>query len=237
VSRKASRNWLKKLNQDNNMLKIASIVYKLIAALLVAYGIAINLVGSSNILELMSYFTMISNLMVVVVLLLSALTLFKLIKIDEQLFRKIKGATIVATILMMLVYNFILIPYMRVNIPTYQIYSIKDIFIHFLSPIIIMADYLLFDEKGLFDYRDAFSFMYYLLIYFVYLITYELLGGRFIVSGVETIYPYFFLNIEEQGIWLTLLIILMIGLVFTSFGLVLVWVDQILKRPIKKISL
>jgi hypothetical protein len=79
--------------------------------------------------------------------------------------------------------------------------------------------------------------MYYLLIYFVYLITYELLGGRFIVSGVETIYPYFFLNIEKQGIWLTLLIILMIGLVFTSFGLVLVWVDQILKRPIKKISL
>jgi hypothetical protein len=219
------------------MPKIASIVYKLIGALLVAYGIAINLVGSTNILELMSYFTMISNLMVVLVLLLSALILFKLIKIDDQLFKKIKGATIVATILMMVVYNFILIPYMRVNIPTYQIYSIKDIFIHFLSPFIIMADYLLFDEKGLFEYRDAFSFLYYLLVYFVYLITYELLGGRFIVSGVETIYPYFFLNIEKQGIWLTLLIILMIGLVFTSFGLVLVWVDQILKRPIKKISL
>jgi hypothetical protein len=138
---------------------------------------------------------------------------------------------------MMVVYNFILIPYMRVNIPTYQIYSIKDIFIHFLSPIIIVADYLLFDEKGLFEYRDAFSFMYYLLIYFVYLIAYELLGGRFIVSGVETIYPYFFLNIEKQGIWVTLLVILMIGFVFTGFGLALVWVDQILKRPIKKISL
>jgi Na+-translocating ferredoxin:NAD+ oxidoreductase RnfE subunit len=219
------------------MSKSVSIIYKIIGAILVAYGIAINLVGSTNMLELMSYFTMISNLMVVAVLSLGTLVLLKVVKIDVSLFRKIKGATIVATILMMVVYNFILIPFMRINIPSYQIYSIKDIFIHFLSPIIILADYLLFDEKGLFEYRDAFSFMYYLLIYFVYLIIYELLGGRFIVSGVETIYPYFFLNIEVQGIWLTLFNILLIGLVFTGFGLLLVWVDQILKRPIKKISL
>jgi hypothetical protein len=194
-------------------------------------------VGSTNVAELMSYFTMISNLMVVAVLSLAALVLLKVIKIDESLFRKLKGATIVATILMMVVYNFILIQYLRINIPSYEIYSIKDIFIHFLSPIIIFLDYLLFDEKGLFEYRDAFSFLVYLLVYLVYLIVYELLGGRFIISGVETIYPYFFLNIEEQGIWLTLLNILMIGLVFTGFGLLLVWVDQILKRPIKKISL
>ena len=219
------------------MSKSVSIIYKIIGAILVAYGIAINLVGSTNALELMSYFTMISNLMVVAVLSLGTLVLLKVVKIDVSLFRKIKGATIVATILMMVVYNFILIPFMRINIPSYQIYSIKDIFIHLLSPIIILADYLLFDEKGLFEYRDAFSFMYYLLIYFVYLIIYELLGGRFIVSGVETIYPYFFLNIEVQGIWLTLFNILLIGLVFTGFGLLLVWVDQILKRPIKKISL
>jgi hypothetical protein len=219
------------------MSKTVSITYKIIGAILVAYGIAINLVGSTNMLELMSYFTMISNLMVVAVLSLAALVLLKVIKIDEPLFRKLKGATIVATILMMVVYNFILIQYLRINIPSYEIYSIKDIFIHFISPIIILLDYLLFDEKGLFEYRDAFSFLNYLLVYFVYLIVYELLGGRFIISGVETIYPYFFLNIEEQGIWLTLLNILMIGLVFTGFGLLLVWVDQILKRPIKKISL
>jgi hypothetical protein len=219
------------------MPKISSIIYKLIGASLVAYGITINLVGSTNMLELMSYFTMISNLMVVAVLSLAALVSLKVIRIDESLFRKIKGATIVATILMMFVYNFVLIPYLRVNIPTYQIYSLKDIFIHFLSPIIILADYIFFDEKGLLEYRDGFSFIYYLLIYVAYVIVYELLGGRFIISGVETIYPYFFLNIEQQGIWLTLLNILMIGLVFTAFGLLLVWVDQILKRPIKKISL
>jgi hypothetical protein len=219
------------------MPKISSIIYKLIGASLVAYGITINLVGSTNMLELMSYFTMISNLMVVAVLSLAALVSLKVIRIDESLFRKIKGATIVATILMMFVYNFILVQYLRTNIPSYQIYSIKDIFIHFLSPIIILADYLLFDKKGLFEYRDAFFFMNYLLVYFVYLVVYELLGGRFIISGVETIYPYFFLNIEQQGIWLTFLNILMIGLVFTAFGLLLVWVDQILKRAIKKISL
>jgi hypothetical protein len=219
------------------MSKSVSVIYKIIGAILVAYGIAINLVGSTNALELMSYFTMISNLMVVAVLSLGTLVLLKVVKIDVSLFRKIKGATIVATILMMVVYNFILIQYLRINIPSYEIYSIKDIFIHFLSPIIILLDYLLFDEKGLFEYRDAFSFLNYLLVYFVYLIVYELLGGRFIISGVETIYPYFFLNIEVQGIWLTLFNILLIGLVFTGFGLLLVWVDQILKRPIKKISL
>jgi hypothetical protein len=219
------------------MPKISSIIYKLIGASLVAYGITINLVGSTNMLELMSYFTMISNLMVVAVLSLAALVSLKVIRIDESLFRKIKGATIVATILMMFVYNFILVQYLRTNIPSYQIYSIKDIFIHFLSPIIILADYLLFDKKGLFEYRDAFFFMNYLLVYFVYLVVYELLGGRFIISGVETIYPYFFLNIEQQGILLTLFISLIIALVFIGFGLILVFVDHLLKRPIKKISL
>jgi hypothetical protein len=219
------------------MPKIASIVYKLIGALLVAYGIAINLVGSTNMLELMSYFTMISNLMVVLVLSLNALLLLKVVRLDERLLIKIKCSTIVATVLMMLVYNFVLIPYLRVNIPTYQIYSLKDIFIHFLSPIIILADYIIFDEKGLLEYRDGFSFIYYLLIYAAYVIVYELLGGRFIISGVESIYPYFFLNIEQQGIWLTLFISLMIAFVFIGFGLILVFVDQMLKRPIKKISL
>jgi hypothetical protein len=219
------------------MPKISSIIYKLIGASLVAYGIAINLVGSRNMLELMSYFTMISNLMVVLVLSLNALVLLKVIRIDERLLIKIKCSTIVATVLMMLVYNFVLIPYLRVNIPTYQIYSLKDIFIHFLSPIIILADYLFFDEKGLLEYRDGFSFIYYLLIYVAYVIVYDLLGGRFIISGVESIYPYFFLNIEQQGILLTLLISLMIALVFIGFGLMLVFVDHLLKRPIKKISL
>jgi hypothetical protein len=219
------------------MPKISSIIYKLIGASLVAYGIAINLVGSRNMLELMSYFTMISNLMVVLVLSLNALVLLKVIRFDERLLIKIKCSTIVATVLMMLVYNFVLIPYLRVNIPTYQIYSLKDIFIHFLSPIIILADYLFFDEKGLLEYRDGFSFIYYLLIYVAYVIVYDLLGGRFIIGGVETIYPYFFLNIEQQGILLTLFISLIIALVFIGFGLILVFVDHLLKRPIKKISL
>jgi hypothetical protein len=100
-----------------------------------------------------------------------------------------------------------------------------------------LADYLFFDEKGLLEYRDGFSFIYYLLIYVAYVIVYDLLGGRFIISGVESIYPYFFLNIEQQGILLTLFISLMIALVFIGFGLILVFVDHLLKRPIKKISL
>jgi len=219
------------------MSKISSIIYKLIGASLVTYGIAINLIGSTNMLELMSYFTMISNLMTLVVLMLNALVLLKMIRVNQHLLRKIKSATIVATVLMMLVYNFVLIPYLRVNLPTYQIYSLKDIFIHYLSPIILLIDYLVFDEKGLLEYRDGFSFIYYLLIYVAYVIVYDLLGGRFIISGVESIYPYFFLNIEQQGIWLTLFISLIIALVFIGFGLILVFVDHLLKRPIKKISL
>ena len=219
------------------MSKIYSVIYKLGGASLVAYGIAINLIGSTNRLELMSYFTMISNLMVLVVLSLSALVLLKVIRLDQRLLNKIKHSIIVASILMLLVYNFVLIPYMRINVPTYQIYSLKDIFIHYLSPLIILTDYIIFDEKGLLEYRDAFGFIYYLFIYMAYIIVYNLLGGRFNISGVESIYPYFFLNIEEQGIWLTLFICSMIVAVFIGFGLILVRVDHILKRPIKKISL
>jgi len=88
------------------MSKIYSVIYKLVGASLVAYGIAINLIGSTNMLELMSYFTMISNLMVLVVLSLSALVLLKVIRLDEKLLNKIKHSIIVASILMLLVYCF-----------------------------------------------------------------------------------------------------------------------------------
>lgn len=219
------------------MKKLPSIIYKIIGAGVVIFGIIINLVGSNNLIEYISYFTMLTNTVVAGVLLLEILILFELISINPVLFRIIKGSSIIAMIIMLIVYNFILAPYIKVNIPTYQVYSLKDIFIHYLSPIIIFLDYMFFDEKGLYEYKDAVRFINYVYIYVLYVIVYVLLGGRFMISGEPSIYPYFFLNFETQGIWLTLAYGLGIGLAFNLVGLMFVYLDHILKRPIKKISL
>jgi hypothetical protein len=214
-------------------MKTIGLIYKLIGFGLVVFGISINLIGSANAIELISYFTMMVNTVIAVIFIIEILFFFKIIKINPNLFKIVKGSSISAAILMLIVYQFILIPYMRANVTTYQVYSLKDLFIHYVSPILILIDYVLFDEKGRFTFKDGLYFVNYLLAYSTYTLIYILLGGRFYISGKASIYPYFFLNIETQGLALTLMIMFAIIATYMITGYGFILLDRKLKRLIK----
>jgi hypothetical protein len=214
-----------------------SLSYRILALLVVTYGIFINLYGSNNILEKISYFTMASNTTVLIVLMLTVVDHLKLLLINPTFLKILKGSAVISNLVTVIIYSFVLVPYLTANNINYEIFGVKDILIHYVTPILIFLDFILFDEKGIYEVKDVIKFIYYPFGYIAYTIVYVLLGGRFTITGTPTIFPYFFLNYERQGIPLTLLIIFSISLLFVGIGGIIYLLDKTLKRSLKKISL
>jgi hypothetical protein len=214
-----------------------SLTYRILALFIVTYGIFINLYGSNNILEQISYFTMASNTTVLLVLMITIVDQVKLLKINPTFLKILKGSAVSSNLVTVLIYTFVLVPYLSANNIQYQIFGFKDILIHYVTPILVFLDFILFDEKGIYEIKDVIKFIYYPFGYIAYIIVYVLLGGRFTITGTSTIFPYFFLNYQRQGVPLTLLIMFSISLLFVGLGGIVYLLDKTLKRNIKKISL
>lgn len=99
---------------------------------------------------------------------------------------------------------------------------VKDLISHFILPLMVVGDWLLFQPKGLYRWFDT---LLWLLFPFCYLIL-ILLRGFFTQK-----YPYFFLNVEEIGflkvcifVCIYLTCILIIGFVFFLIDKALSWI-------------
>ena len=219
------------------MKLLANKIFKIGFVLICGFGIYLNLVGVPNLLELISYFTMASNTVVLIVIILELLKIFKIYQVSDGFLRVLKGSAIIATLVTMLVYNFVLIPYLQNNDVNYQIFSLKDVLVHYVTPILIMLDYLIFDKKGKYRPTDLLPLIIYPVGYIIYVIIYVSLGGRFTLTGVASKFPYFFFNYETQGIPLTVLILFLLTSMFYGLGALLFSLDRFLKRNNKSINL
>lgn len=209
--------------------------FKIIFLFSAIYGIGLNLVGASNIIEQLSYFTLVSNMAVALVMILGLLQIYNLIKLNQTYLRVFKGATIISALTTVLIYSFVLIPYLRTNNIDYEIFSLEDLLLHYITPGFVLLDYLLFDQKGQYRIKDIIAFVYFPIGYLLYLVIYVLLGGRFSISGGYTIFPYFFLDYITYGIVQTLGYILLVLITFVGLGLLLYWFDQLIYKQFKSV--
>lgn len=216
----------------NQMKHYLSIGFKILILTLTIIGLYLTVRDAFNIVEVLSYFTSFVNL-------LTAL-LFFILLINLILYQKksnwlhfFKQTLMVCLMLTTIVYSFVLIPYISDNEIPYVIFSLKDIFIHFLVPFLVILDYAFFDEKGNFKPRFIFGNLLTLSFYTIYLTTYIGLGGRFNINGVENMYPYFFLDIPSLGLinfaWIVMAILFLVFLI----SWVVYKIDQILGIPLE----
>lgn len=209
-----------------------SIAFKFFILSTTIFGLYLTLIEAVNIVEVLSYFTSFINLLTA---LLYVLFLFNQIfqKTASHWIHFFKQTLIVFLSLTTIVYSFILIPYISDNHLTYEIFSLKDIFIHYLVPILVILDYAVFDKKGYVKHRYIPGNLLILFIYIVYLFLYINLGGRFHLNGEETLYPYFFLDIPTLGVetfsWIATAILFVVFLL----GWVVFKIDQILGIPLE----
>ena len=213
------------------MKKTLSFMSKLIIFSVTVYGLFLTLSDTLFVLEALSYFTTLVNLMTALLYVFFILDLV-LNQGQNRLLRYFKQSLIVYLTLTLLVYSFVLIPYIIDNDVNYQIWSLKDLIIHYLVPFIVILDYVLFEKKGELKSFYVGMNLFHLVLYVSYVSLYISLGGRFHLNGTETIYPYFFLDIPTIGITVfsfTSIIILM-SVVF--IGWLVYTIDFILGVPL-----
>lgn len=190
-------------------------------------GLFLTLKDALRPLEVLSYFTTVINVMTAMVY-AWILVGFFLNKPSSTLQRFFKQTLMVYLMLTLIVYSFVLIPYILQNHILYQIFSLKDTLIHYVVPILVFLDYAIFDAKG--KLSPVYVGVNYLVLagYVFYLWAYIALGGRFRLNGEETIFPYFFLDLARLG--LPMFVVVCVSIILTTFilGWILYKIDQLL---------
>lgn len=117
-------------------------------------------------------------------------------------------------------------------------WRIGSLCFHVVLPIMYIADWFLFYERGKLKWYYPFSSTIFSFVYVVLIFIQALIlnfDSSILIKDTTTplIYPYFFLNLEEQGVLGVLKWILLIFIGFIVVGYLFVGIDRLLKKKSK----
>lgn len=103
-------------------------------------------------------------------------------------------------------------------------------FVHFIVPILVMSDYVIFGEKGNLKKNYPYIWSLTLISYVIFDIIYVLQGGTF---SDGSIYPYFYMDAEKYGLLRVMFNCFIIYALFILYGIIVQTLDNKLAK-IKK---
>lgn len=136
----------------------------------------------------------------------------------------LKFIGVLAILLTFIVFNFLLAPTRE----AYLNFKVNSILFHVILPIMYVVDWFLFYERRKIKWYLPLLSMIFPLIYVIFIyIRAWLLDFN---SEVPYIYPYFFLNLETQGVGgvITWVLLLLVGFIVT--GYIFFGIDYLLKN-------
>ncbi len=154
-----------------------------------------------------------------------------LFKIKINNLTKIKSSLMIAITITMLVYNIFLRPFMTDMDGVMKLNSIGNSIVHIILPIMVIFDYILFDEKGKFNKKYPFMWVILPFIYWIFIIIRAYIGNPFTYTASR--YPYYFIDIDAFGIIQVSfnVLIMIIGIII--LGYIYVWIDKCLYKMCK----
>lgn len=213
--------------------RIICISYKMFTLCFLALGILLNVCKTTSIKAILSYYTLQSNLWCFVAFLVFTVLEFRKKRYKTDIYYMIKGAIIMEILITAVIYRIALAPTgfsmdpLRESIVGKQF---ANFLVHTFSPLLVIVDYFLFDEKGNFKYFYPFIWLILPLNYIVYVYTYSSMGGKFYSIGGSRQFAYFFLDYEKIGYMGVLKWIIIIAAFILIIGLVFVVLDKFLAR-------
>ena len=99
--------------------------------------------------------------------------------------------------------------------------------VHYIVPTMMILDYLLFDNKG--NYKKIYP-LYWIVIPYIYLLYVFIMIQLGNDIGVNSKYPYPFLNIEVLGDIKVLVYIIYFNIAFILLGYVIFILDKLLSK-------
>ena len=114
-------------------------------------------------------------------------------------------------------------------------WRVGSLLAHVVLPIMYIADWVLFYERGKCKWYYPVASMAFPLVYVIFLLIHAIIlkfDSSILIPGTATplIYPYFFVNIETQGVSGVLMWVAVLAVAFIAVGFLFFGLDQLGKK-------
>ena len=210
-----------------------SIIFKLLVVMSLLAGILLNVVHTTSISAILSYYTLQSNIVCLIMFLGIIIVIMSKNNYRTSIYYLLKGGSTMAILITGITYQIALAPnnfYMEVSYTIQTERYWANLLVHIVSPILVLLDYVLFDEKGNFKYYYPIIWLFLPLGYVIYVYSYSARGGSFYGIGGSREFAYIFLDYNQigySGVFKSIIIIAILILLVSYF---FVFLDRKLKR-------
>ncbi|WP_194764422.1 Pr6Pr family membrane protein [Microbacterium sp. UFMG61] len=214
-----------------------ALAYRILAVLVIATGAIrhADLLTEQPDWTVFLFYTMVSNLLCLAWMLLLIVRTVRDLRRSGPVGTstpspRVSGAVMMAITVTMLIYLVVLVPTRFADGDT-DVFSLTDNLIHIVTPILLIADWMLFVPKGSFRWTDPLLWMLIPYAYLGWAFGYGALGGEFYPGQT---YPYPFMDVGALGIggvaqWVVALTVALI-----LVGLVFVVIDRVLAALVRR---
>lgn len=208
-------------------MQIKSKVVVIIFRVLLLLGCLLGLYQNSGLssgalnLQMFNFYTILSN---AVCLLFFIFMLIKTISNGISPAPRFKGAITMMITVTFLIYHFVLLPQSFTMTSDYDSFSMADILVHYYTPIMVILDWILFDEKDRYKWYDPFIWLIIPYSYFIYVIIRAEVGG--VLTAIGSRYPYYFIDIDAIGVTNVLWNVIILSCVFLFLGYIIYVVNK-----------
>lgn len=206
-----------------------SLCYRILVILSLLAGILINVIKTSSISAILSYYTLQSNIICFIVFFCIVYMELKKKDYKSDVYYLVKGAITIAILITGITYICALAPtgfQMDFQQKSLANKTISNLLVHVVSPILVTLDYFLFDEKGHFKRYYPIIWLFIPFDYMLYVYTYSSSGGMFFNIGGSKKFAYFFLDYEKIGYIGVAKWIALITSCILFISCLLVWFDK-----------
>lgn len=217
----------------------ASLFYKIALTAIAVLGLVLH----SGLLEgaprsnMFVYYTNLSNLGCIILFAILSVYMANGKRMTiSPLLVQFKGMLTMIILVTFIIYHFVLRPLLTDNLEllTGQLAefgnfnSPGNIILHYIAPLMVFSDWLLFDEKGRFKWYSPPLWSLALVAYLLFTIIHANLSG--VIEGTNSRFPYPFIDVDTLGASGVAKNSALILLAFIAIGYVYCLADHLLKR-------
>lgn len=216
--------------------KYIVLFYRLLFLTVCGYGLYVHSGLPEGALnpKMLLYYTILSNLVCFIYILccfIKNIRQFKSWDSDDDIyviFPRTKGAITMCITITFLVYHFVLAPTIYTMYPTYNVFGLNDLIVHYFVPGMMILDWILFDKKNIFRKTEPILWLALPYAYLIFALVRGYFGGPIQSNGSK--YPYFFLDIDVLGIGGVSLYVGGLTLLALILGYIILLIDKGLNK-------
>ena len=213
--------------------RTVSIIFKLLVVMSLLAGILLNVVHTTSISAILSYYTLQSNIVCLIMFLGIIIAIMSKNNYRTSIYYLLKGGSTMAILITGITYQIALAPnnfYMEVSYTIQTERYWANLLVHIVSPILVLLDYVLFDEKGNFKYYYPIIWLFLPLGYVIYVYSYSARGGSFYGIGGSREFAYIFLDYNQIGYASVFKSIMIIAILILLVSYIFVFLDRKVKH-------